>query len=107
MEKIRDGLYIKKGFDGYRIVRPIKREDGSINWKHLIIGDWESFIKLVIILTIVIFLIMSYRHDTKECFRVMSSSCVQSCYSSLYFNISNFNSSSIITGVLNNESKTG
>jgi len=68
VEKIREGLYIKKGFDGYRVVYPMKNEDGSMNWKNIISGgSYWNFVKIAIILGIIVFLTWSYMHDTREC----------------------------------------
>ena len=72
IEKIREGLYIKKSLGEYNIVYPIKNEDGTINYRNLLIGgSWKSFIETIIILLLILFSGYSYLHDTKECFKVL------------------------------------
>lgn len=56
VEKIRDGLYVRKGKMGWMIVRPIKNEDGTINWKHLIIGDpYMTMMAITFLIVILMF----------------------------------------------------
>ncbi len=44
-------VHMKKDPLGWRVVRPIKNNDGTINWKNLIAGG--SWIKLIAILVFV------------------------------------------------------
>ena len=50
-----DDIYLRKDFLGYRVVSPIKNEDGTYNWMNLILGN-----KRVILFTIVWLLIMAF-----------------------------------------------
>ena len=47
----KEKVYLKKGFKGWQVVHPIKNENGSINWKNLLIGGswWNLIITLVIV----------------------------------------------------------
>ena len=66
IEKIREGLYVKHSFDGYRVVYPIKNDDNSINWYNLITGgNYWKLIKLIAIVLMIYFFIWSYQHDIK------------------------------------------
>ena len=47
-------VYLKKSFDGWRVVHPIRNEDGSINYPNLIFGGWWNFIKLIFIMLVVL-----------------------------------------------------
>ncbi len=76
IEKIREGLYIKKSLGEYTVVYPIRNEDKSINWRNLLIGgSWKSFIETLIIFFLILFSGYSYMHDTKECFKVLKNPC--------------------------------
>lgn len=72
IEKIRENLYIKKGWDGYRVVYPNKIDlekpfgKGNINWKNLI-GQWHFWLKSFIFLIALYFFVQMYLHDTKQC----------------------------------------
>jgi hypothetical protein len=72
IEKIRENLYIKKGWDGYRVVYPTKIDldkpfgKGNINWKNLI-GQWHFWLKSFIFLLALYFFVQMYLHDTKQC----------------------------------------
>jgi hypothetical protein len=46
-------VYLKKDFLGYRVVYPIKNEDGTINWFHLIFGSWSNIVFLIILALII------------------------------------------------------
>lgn len=65
IEKIREGLYVKKTRSGKWIqVFPIKNDNGTINWRNLIIG--RSWIDLLFV-ALLLFSLWAYAHDTKEC----------------------------------------
>lgn len=79
-EKIRDDLYIQKGWDGYRVVYPNKKELSkplffrnpetkkfdNINWKNLI-GQWHFWLKCFIFLLALYFFVQMYLSDTSTC----------------------------------------
>lgn len=72
IEKIKDDLYIKKGWDGYRVVYPIKKDINlpwsleNTNWTNFF-GQWHFWLKSIVILAIIYFVLQSYIHDTQEC----------------------------------------
>ena len=75
-EKIREGLYVKKGFDGYRVVFPIKNEDGSLNWFNILTGgNWMKVAKLILIVLLVLGMSWSYMRDTRACRDLMEDPC--------------------------------
>ena len=43
-------VYLKKDFLGWRVVNPIRNEDGSMNWFNLIFGSKSNLLFLVILL---------------------------------------------------------
>jgi hypothetical protein len=45
-------VYLKKSFDGWRVVHPIRNEDGSLNWVNLIFGGRSNLIKLMFLVLI-------------------------------------------------------
>ena len=76
IEKIREGLYVKKGFDGLRVVHPIKNDDGSWNWFNVFTGGtWWKLTKLLLILTLVLGMSWSYMRDTQQCRDLLSDPC--------------------------------
>lgn len=76
IEKIREGLYIKKSFDGYRVVYPYKNDDGTINWFSILTGgNWWKLVKLLFLLAIILGVSFSYAHDTKNCREMISNPC--------------------------------
>jgi len=76
VEKIREGLYIKKSFSGYKVVYPIKNDNGSLNWFNILTGGsyWE-LLKTLLVFLVIILLCFSYYHDTKQCFQVIKNPC--------------------------------
>jgi len=76
VEKIREGLYIKKSFDGYRVVHPIKNDDGTFNWFNILTGgNYWMLVKFLIILFLILAMTWSYAHDTKACRELMENPC--------------------------------
>jgi hypothetical protein len=117
-EKIMEGLYVRKNLFGeWGIIRPIKKNPsepfgkGNINWKNFIIGSWSRLITIVFIIIMLVFLMISYKHDMGVCTGLINSPCVQQCQrldigdsSNLSgFNWSKINISNIELGVINNE----
>ena len=45
-------IYFRKDIFGYRIVHPIKDENGKVNYINLIFGGWRNLVTLLIILFI-------------------------------------------------------
>ena len=75
-EKIREGLYLKKSFDGYRVVHPIRNTDGSLNWFNILTGgNWWKVAKLILILLLVLGMSWSYLRDTKQCRDLIENPC--------------------------------
>lgn len=61
-------IYLKKNFDGWKIVYPYKPEynNGKINWKHLIAGSsWFNLLKIGFIVLIILGCIYEYTHVLK------------------------------------------
>ena len=56
-------VYLKKDIFGYRVIHPIKNDDGSINWPNLLFGGWKNLFLLLFILGIIGFLLWSNNHD--------------------------------------------
>ena len=51
---LNERIYLKKDFIGWKVVHPIKNEDGTMNWKHFFIGGsyWNFLFLLGIVLII-------------------------------------------------------
>ena len=62
-----DKVYLKKGTFGYRIVQPIKDNEGKTILINLLIGGWGNFFKLLFIL----FIVFAFLYGAKE----MMGSC--------------------------------
>jgi len=76
IEKIRDGLYVKESFDGYRVVYPYKNDDGSTNWFNIFTGgNYWKLAKLAFILFVILGVSWSYRVDTKNCREFINNPC--------------------------------
>jgi len=74
VEKIRDDLYIKKGWDGYRVVFPIKKDPSgpwkkdNIHWSNLLYGGhWSRPIKALLFILALYLFVQAYLSDTKTC----------------------------------------
>ena len=71
LEKVtfnNENIYLKRSKLGWRIVYPYKNEDGSWNYKNLILGGSWAFLLKIIFITLALYLIFTaYKHDTQEC----------------------------------------
>lgn len=66
IEKIREGLYVKKSFDGYRVIYPARNDDGSMNWFNLLTGgSYWNIIKVSIVVLMLLGLSWSYARDIR------------------------------------------
>jgi hypothetical protein len=68
-------VYLKKGMLGYRIVHPIKNEDGRINYVNLLVGGWQNLFKLIFIIAAILFFVYIYNHDLSEMRKVYNDPC--------------------------------
>ena len=55
-------IYLNKSkWFGWKVVKPIRNEDGSINWKNLLIGgSWFNLIFVILIIAIVLGCVYEY-----------------------------------------------
>lgn len=78
-------VYLNKGFFGWRVVYPWKKEynSGKINWKHLIAG--RSWFNLVIVIGFVLLILGAIR----EYYTIVkiSSACLRALPDSINLNI--------------------
>lgn len=68
-------IYLKKDKFGYRIVHPIKNEDGTINKINLLFGGWRNLLYLLVILAILGAIMYSYRHDVQAMKEIVENPC--------------------------------
>lgn len=66
--KLKEGEYLERTKKGnYRIIHPIRNEDGTINKKNLLIGgSWTNFIIMLWIIAMLLFLSWAYNHDIEQ-----------------------------------------
>jgi hypothetical protein len=61
-------IYLKKGFDGWRVVYPIKNKDGSWNWKHILTGgSWWNWAKIGGIVLIIVLAFVEWQQSLEYC----------------------------------------
>lgn len=68
IEQDGERIAIRKSLGAWRVVYPFKDPNGNIirkNW--LFPGGWDSFIKVVIAIFLILLVFYVYDHDTKEC----------------------------------------
>jgi len=79
IEKIEvkgEKIHLKKSFDGWRVVYPIKDEFGNFNWKNFLIGgSFWILLKTLIIILILLVLSWSYARDTGLCRDFVNNPC--------------------------------
>ena len=70
-----ESIYLKKDYFGYRIVHPIKNDDGTINWLNFLVGGKRNLVVLIIIMIVLGGILYSYAHDIKEMQDVVENPC--------------------------------
>lgn len=67
MERIKinnEEVVLKKDFTGWRVIYPIKNQDGSINWKNFLVGgSYWNLLKIGLVVGIILFIVWSYKSD--------------------------------------------
>ena len=84
-----DLVYLRKARSGWRVVHPIKNEDGSINWFNLLTGgSWWNVLFVCVVVFLICFAIWEYTHNIEilmSCFDnpIALRECTQSFNPSL------------------------
>lgn len=68
-------IYLKRDFLGWRVVAPIKNEDGSWNWFNLITGGKKNLFVLIILLLLVGLIFLAARESIMNYKEVLSNPC--------------------------------
>lgn len=59
--ELKEKIWLRKGLTGWKVVHPIKNEDGSWNWKNLLAGgSWWNLLFVIIIVGVVCLAIVEY-----------------------------------------------
>lgn len=85
-------VYLKKDFLGWRVVEPIKNDDGTINWFNLICNGKRGLLFLIIVLLIACssyFALIEYTANLREVAFHPCSYCID-CQQSTLDAINNF-----------------
>ena len=68
IELDNDKVYLKRDRSGWRVVHPIKNDDGTWNWKNFLIGgSYWNILKIGFVVGIILFIAYSYKHDMNMC----------------------------------------
>ena len=74
--KVDDNIEVRKDFLGWKLVYPIKNEDGSINWKNLILGgSWYNFFKVILLVAFLLGTLWLYFKDLSVCMEAFRNPC--------------------------------
>lgn len=78
----KDGskIEVKKGKFGYRIVHPVKTEDGKTLWINFLFGGWANFFKIIFYLLLIVIIYFGFSDVLNQCEVIMNS-----CNNSLVF----------------------
>ena len=72
-------IYLKKRMFGYKIVYPIRNEDGSINWINLLFGGWGNLVKLLFYIGFAVLLYFGIHQLMGNCQYIAANPC-EFCY---------------------------
>ena len=75
-----DTIHLKKDIGGWRIIYPLKNDDGTLNMKNLLIGgNYINFAKTIFVLLCLLLLTWSYAHDMKQCSEIANYAVTNPC----------------------------
>jgi hypothetical protein len=85
IEKIREDLYVRKFWDGYKVVYPNRKDLekpfslSNANWRNILMGGrWTYILKLIIILLIIYAFVYMQLANEKQC-RTFASNFTNIC----------------------------
>lgn len=65
---------IRRSFDGWRVVYPTKNQDGTTNWKNILLGGgWGNAFRWLMYLALILLFFYVYSHDTEMCRETMKN----------------------------------
>lgn len=70
-----ENVYLKKDMFGYRVVQPIKNEDGTTNWINLLVGGWENFWLLMFIILVILSFLYGVKEMMADCNDMAKNPC--------------------------------
>lgn len=62
----QEQIYLSKNFLGWKVVHPIKNEDGSYNWFNLLIGGWENLIIVLFVILLLVVFYLTYKEVSSQ-----------------------------------------
>lgn len=68
-------VYLRKSFGEWRVVHPLKNEDGTLNFKNLFFGGWGNLFSVLFIVILTLGFVYIYYHDTQEMQKVVENPC--------------------------------
>ena len=73
-KKLDEGVYLRKGKFGYRLVYPFTHEDGTVNWFNFFTGgSWMNLLKWGIVVALILFSCWAYYHDVIQALEVCNN----------------------------------
>jgi len=67
---------LKKGMFGYRVVHPVRDENGKIVPINLLVGGWGNFFKLLFILLVMGFILFGVNEVLRDCRHMADNLCI-------------------------------
>lgn len=71
----KEKIYLRKDFLGYRLVYPIKNDDGSINFFNLLFGGKRNLVFILIILIIFLLFYFGYKEMNSNLIKISKDPC--------------------------------
>lgn len=70
----KETFALRRSFDGWRVVYPMKNADGTTNWKNIILGgSWGNMLRWLMILALILLFFYVYNNDTSVCRETLSN----------------------------------
>jgi len=81
----KESIFLKKDFLGWKIVHPIRNEDGSLNWLNMLVGGKRNLFNLSMFFVILVLVILGINELISQYAIVANAPCefCSSCVSGL------------------------
>ena len=76
---LQKSQYGTKLLDYWRVVEPIKKEDGSFNWPSILFGGYRNIVPIIVVTIFFIFLSLGIHEIFSGCNALANNPCIFSC----------------------------
>lgn len=86
---VEEKIYLSKDRFGWRVVHPIRNEDGSLNWFSFVFGSWNNILMLLFILFLLGIFFFAYHEVASQLTSCLAKQTITDISKNISLNIFN------------------